>query len=92
MDSSSRDDAGSVAAGVVHERHGLAVEIRDGDQSAEIVVCESHGVFLALFKERVVWVCLIGRLAVTLELSSRSYLEEGILVLAKSDLTQLRNS
>lgn len=45
--SSRRDDACAVAASVVAEGDSLAIEIGDGDESAEVVVCKSHGDFLA---------------------------------------------
>ena len=62
-----RDDACAVAASVVAEGDGLAVEIGDGDKPTEVVVCESHGDFLALKKSVCVCGFEIGRLALTLE-------------------------
>ncbi len=47
VSASRRDHACAIAAGVVCKRHGFAVEVGDGDESAEVVVCESHGDFLA---------------------------------------------
>jgi hypothetical protein len=43
-----RNNTCAVAASVVAERDSFAIEIGDGDESAEVVVCESHGDFLAL--------------------------------------------
>lgn len=60
---SSRDHTRSVAAGVVDESDGFAVEIRDGDESAQIVVCESHGVFLGSAREHVIFDLIEGSLS-----------------------------
>jgi hypothetical protein len=62
VSASRRDDACAIAASVVREDHGLAVEVGDGDESAEVVVCESHGNFLALYKSVCVCGFEIGRL------------------------------